>query len=425
MDDPDSAQIILIIVLLLLSGFFSASETALSSLTPAKVRTLVESEKPGAKYLEKLKKNHHKTLITILVGNNFVNILAASMTTVVMTDLFGSAAVGIATGVLTIVILIFGEVVPKSLATTYAKGFALFVSPILYFLEIFLTPIIWTLDKLVRFILAVLGTEKENQVTEEELLAMASIGEEEGSIDEQELELIENVLEFDEIKARDIMTPRVHIDAVPEDFTMNEATAFVLNHTHTRIPVYRENVDNIVGIVALKDLLKAQHKDSKESSEDSEKEEQTLRQIQLSTPLRVAASIKINALLLMFRKSKTHLAIVLDEHGGTAGLITMEDILEELVGEIEDESDKEDWIKKIAKNHYEISGRLDLEELTDVTGLEFEYPEHKTISFLLVEEAGQLPKKGQTIRLEDWQFTVTQMHRNTVLKVEVKKLTST
>ena len=412
--DPDIASIITIGILLILSGFFSASETAISSLTPAKVRTLVEAKRPGSKYLSKLRKDFHKTLITILVGNNFVNILAASMTTVVMTDIFGSAAVGLATGVLTLIILIFGEVVPKSLATTYAKSFALFVAPFLYFLGLILNPIIWMLDKLVKIILKIMGSKPQKQVTEDEILAMASIGHEEGSIDEHERELIENILEFDDIKARDIMTPRVHIDAMPEDFTLDHASEFVLNHTHTRIPVYRESLDHIVGIVSLKDLLKEKHSESEE--------EKTLRQMDLSTPLKVASSIKLHDLLVKFRNTKNHLALVLDEHGGTAGLITMEDILEELVGDIEDEEDKEEWVKEVAPNQFELSGRVTLEDLSDLTRLEFEHPEHKTLSFLLVEEIGELPKKGQKLKLENWQFTVTQMHRNTIMKVVAKKL---
>jgi putative hemolysin len=410
--DPD---LIIVIVLLFLSGFFSASETALMTVTPAKVRTLVEAKKPGSKYLAKLKQNHHKTLITILVGNNFVNIAAASLTTVVMTEYFDSAAVGIATGVLTLVILIFGEVVPKSLATTYAKQLSLFVAPILFYLGLILTPIIWVLDGLVRILLKLMGSPDEMQVTDEELIAMASIGEEEGTIDEHERELIENVLEFNDIHAEEIMTPRVHIAAMPEDHSLSDATEYVLNHPYSRIPVYRETIDNIVGILSLKDLLKAVHEEADEES--------TLRQLDLQTPLKVRHTLKVQDLFRRFKNKRTHLAIVLDEHGGTAGLITMEDLLEELVGEIEDEQDEnKEWVKEIKDGLYEVNGRLELDDLKDITGLEFDLPGYKSISFLVVEELGSLPRKGQKVVIDGWEFKITQMLRHTILKIELKKL---
>ncbi len=405
-----------VIILLALSGFFSASETALMSISPAKVRTLVEAKSPGSKYLAALKKNHHKTLITILVGNNLVNIAAAAVTTAAMTEIFGSAAIGIVTGLLTIVVLIFGEVVPKSLATTYAKELSLLVSPPLYFLEIVLTPIIWFLDQLVKILLSLLGTKKQKQVTDEELIAMASIGAEEGSIDEHERELIENVLEFNDIRVEEIMTPRVHIDAMPEEYDLEEAAQFIINHTHSRIPVYRETIDNIVGILSIKDLMKAMQ-------EEEDHDEVTLRQIDTQKPLKVVHSMKINTLFHQFKSRRTHLAIVIDEHGGTAGLITLEDLLEELVGEIEDETDdSEKRIKEKKSGVYTLSGRVELDELSELTGLEFNFPEYKTVSFLMIEKLGQLPKNGQKLTIKDWEFRVTKMYRHTILEVELRKV---
>ncbi len=385
------------------------------SISPAKVRTLVEAEKSGAGYLQKIKQHTHKTLITILVGSNFVNIAAASLTTVYMTEAFGSAGVGIATGVLTVIMLVFGEVVPKALASTYASGFGRLMAFPLYIMEWILTPIIFVLDILVNVILRLLGTKEQKQVTDEELIAMASIGAEEGSIELAEAELIENVLEFNDIRVDEIMTPRVHIDAMPEDYSLDEATGFALNHTHSRIPVYRFTIDNIVGLVSTKDLLK-------QTYEEDRTDEVTLRQIPLYTPIKVAQSMKVKELFHQFKSKRTHMAIVLDEHGGTAGLITMEDLLEELVGDIEDEQDiDEDWMKEIREGYYEINGRLELDELTKLTGLEFEYPEYKTVNFLISEKLGHLPHKGEKLSVENWEFTVHQMHRHTILKLLLRK----
>ncbi|MBT5517014.1 HlyC/CorC family transporter [Candidatus Peregrinibacteria bacterium] len=409
-------QILIIIGLLFLSGFFSASETALMTITPAKVRTLVDSKKPGSKYLALLKKHHHKTLISILIGNNLVNITAASLTTLLMTDYYGSAAVGVATGLLTIVVLIFGEVIPKSLATTYANKLSLLVAPILFWFAIIITPLIWILDGLVKFLLLLLGTKKQKQVTDEELIAMAAIGEEEGTIDEHERELIENVLEFNDIRVEEIMTPRVHMDAMPEDHSVAEAAQFIIHKTHSRIPVYRETVDNIVGILTVKELIKCMHN-------DDDTEELTVRQIKTATPLKVLHSMPIHDLFHQFKTKRTHMAIVIDEHGGTAGLITMEDLLEELVGDIEDEEDStEDRIKTIGDGVFELSGRVELDELHELTGLEFNHPEYKTVSFLITEQMGRLPRKGQSVEIEGWSFKVTQMWRHTIFKVELKKI---
>ncbi len=417
--DPD---LVLVIFLLILSALSSASETALISLTPAQVRTLVEAGKPGAGYLAKLKQHHHKTLILILVWNNFVNIAASALTTVYMTERFASAGVGIATGTLTFFILIFGEILPKSLATAYPKKISQLVAGPLYYIGVITTPIIWMLDLFVNGVLRIFGVKHHIQVTDEELIAMASIGAEEGSIDEQELELIENALEFNDIPVEGIMTPRVHIDALPETFKLDEAAEFVVHHTHTRIPVYRENIDHIVGILSLKELLKQFHHFTK-SSLQKQTEEIALRQINLLTPLKIPASMPVRELFHQFKKQRMHMAIVLDEHGGTAGLVTMEDLLEELVGDIEDEQDlEEDHVKKISETEYELSGRVELDELAKLMGVKFKHPDYKTISFLIIDELGYLPREGQGIVLYGWEFKIAQMWRNTILKLRLKKL---
>ena len=391
------------------------------SLSPAKVRTLVQGRRRGSKYLAKLKQAHHRTLITILVGNNFVNIAAASLTTVLFTEIFDSSAVGYSTGILTVIVLIFGEIVPKSFATTYSERLSLLLAFPLYALGILLMPIIFILDVLVRTLLTLTGSDDRQLVTDEELIAMASIGEEEGSLDSHERELIENVLEFNDIHVQEIMTPRVHIDAMPEDYDLDEAANFVVHHTHSRIPVYRETLDNIVGICSVKNLLTQRH----DLSEDDH-DEVTLRNIDLRAPLRVPTTMKVQDLFKKFKKERTHIAIVVDKDKRTAGLVTMEDLIEEIVGDILDEEDHEEAsrIKEIKPGVYSMSGRVELDELMDLTDLEFDFPEYKTLSFILIEHLGQLPRKGQRIIIENWSFKVTHLYTDTILHVEARRTKS-
>lgn len=404
----------LIVLLLALSAFFSASETAINSLSPAKVRTFIEEKRKGAHHLDHLKKKYHRTLIAILVANNAVNLSASTIATILATQYFNSAMIGIVTGILTLAVIIFGEILPKSFAAAYPEIALLVASPI-HILAFSLTPLIWLLDHLVNWMLALFGNRKQKLVTDEELIAMASIGAEEGSINKQELELIENALEFNDIRAEEIMTPRIHMDALPETYFLDEATEFVVNHTHTRIPVYRENMDHIVGILPTKVLLKAYHK-----AEDPSKI--SLRQIDLLTPLKMPAGVKIETLFRKFKKNRHHLAILMDEFGGTAGLVTMEDLLEELVGDIEDEQDlHEANFRKLSKNEYELSGRMELDEIAELTGLEFEHPEYKTVSFLIMDALGHLPNEGESVTIKKWRFTVQKMLRSTILKVHLKK----
>lgn len=406
----------LIALFVLLSAFFAAAETAINSLSPAKVRTLVEEGRKGAHQLDWLKKNYHRTLIAVLFGNQFVDTLAAAVATILVAQKFDSIYLGLVSGILTIISLIFGEALPKSLASVHAQTAGLLLSPFVRIFVWVLTPLIWILDHLINFMLGLFGSAKQNQVTDEELIAMASIGAEEGSIEEEELELIENVLEFNDIPVEGIMTPRVHIDAIPETFKLDEASEFAVNHTHTRIPVYRENIDHIVGILSLKELLKQVH-----TQEDPEST--SLRQINLLAPLKVPSTMKVQELFRQFKKRRLHMAVVLDEYGGTLGIVTMEDLLEELVGDIEDEQDlAESHVKKISDKIYELSGRTELDDLSAIMGIEFEHPGYKTVSFLIIDELGDLPREGQSVTVEGWQFTVTQMIRNTILKIRLQKL---
>jgi len=377
---------------------------------------MVEAEIPGADFLAKLKKQHHKTLITILVLNNFVNVAISSLITVIATEYFKSSGLGIAMGIATFLVLIFGEIAPKSLASNFAKSLGPRIAMPLYVIATILTPLIFLLDLLVNGVQRLMGVKHHIEVTDEELIAMASIGAEEGTIDKDELEFIENALEFNDIKVDSLATPRVHVDALPEEYSLKEASEFVVHHTHTRIPIYRDTIDNIVGILQTKELLRALH-------EGENPEELTLRQLKLLSPLKVPQGMTVHDLFLEFKKKRMHMAVVLDEHGGTAGIITMEDLLEELVGDIEDEQDVvEEHIKKLGENLYELDGRTELDEITELTEIKFKHPEYKTVSFIIVDSLGYLPRKNQGVIIGGWEFKVTKMLRNTIIKVEIKKL---
>ncbi|HCW32360.1 MAG: transporter [Candidatus Peregrinibacteria bacterium GW2011_GWF2_39_17] len=408
-------QIVILVVLLSLSAFFSASETALVSLSPAKVRDLVRKKKKGALLVEQIKSHPHKLLITILIGNNLVNVLASVYATIIFENILGSAALGIITGILTFVILVFGEIAPKLFAQNHAKALSRYVAPFLYIFFVIFTPAVWLLDSFIKIMFLTTGkTKHENHVTEDELKAFVDIGAEEGAIQKDEQELIENVLEFSDTRVEEIMAPRVGIQALPLSSTIKEASDFVVKHHHSRIPVYDKNIDDIVGMITVKEILGRIH---------TEEMNKTLGSLNLLKPLKVPASKKINQLFHEFQKRRMHLAIVLDEHGGTAGLITLEDILEEIVGEIVDEFDEEEKpdLRKIGKSEVEATGKTLIEEINDALEIQIPAPEHKTISYYITEKLGRFPKRGEIIDDENFVTTIDEMNKHTIEKVTIER----
>ncbi len=392
----------------------SAAESALISISPAKVRSLHEAEKPGSHYLKKLKDKQDQTLIVILVCNTFTNVLLSVYSTIFFENLLGDAVLGIVAGVLTFVLLLFGEVLPKSYSTSHAATVGLSLSAPIYFIGILITPVIWIFEIFVKIFFKIFKIKKQNLVSDEELIAMISIGQEEGSLQENEKEIIENVLEFNDIQVKEIMTPRINIDALPEDYNLAEATEFMLNHSHTRVPVYRDTIDNIVGIVTYKELLAEFHGEFDPHT--------SLRQLELRPALKISTAMHVHSLFKLFNKKQTQMAIVFDDNAKMAGIVTMEDLIEEIVGEIVDESDlPEEEIRKISDTEYEVSGRIHLDQLADLTGIELEYPEYKTLGFLTFEKLGKHPMKNQKFYIEDWEFTLKQLYKNTILKIHIKK----
>ena len=390
-------------ILLFLSAFFSAAEVALVGLSPAKSRALASQKRRGAAAVDFFKKNPEKLLITILIGNNLVNILIPVLSTAIFTKLFGNEILGILTGILTILILIFGEIVPKTFAQKNAEKFALLAAPILLFLEKILFPIVFLLEKLLK----ILGSKKtEKTFSDEELLALAEIGEIEGHLDADERERIEGVLEMDETTAEKVMTPRIEMDALAEETPLDVASQFFLKKTHSRIPIFRENIDKIVGILTLKNVFEF---------EKSFPPETPLKKLPIKKPLFVPTAMPLTEVLKKMKWQKTHLAIVIDAHGATAGLVTLEDLLEEVFGDIEDETDeKVEEIRKLKKNVFLVRGGANLEEIFEKTGVRFAGDDADPIAKIILEKIGRFPSRGEEIIFDSARVVIEKMAENRI-----------
>ncbi|MFH1533532.1 MAG: hemolysin family protein [Nitrospirota bacterium] len=408
------SQILTLVVLIILSAIFSGSETALVSLTKSKVDELVEKKARNSKVLKKLKSDPHKLLITILIGNNIVNIGASAYAAVLFTELFGSNAIGIATGVMTFLILVFGEITPKSFAHSHSEGVSLFMARPIYYLQTVLFPLVWVFDKIVTFTNYVFGSKSNYSVTEGEIVAMLKIGAQEGSIQKQEKELIENVLEFNDIEVEEVMTPRVAIEAIESNMTIKEAVEFAIKHSHSRLPVYKNDIDNIIGIISIKELLK--YSDENSNNKKIEK-------LKLVHPLQVPLSKKIDMLFREFQRKHQHIAVVIDDHGGTAGLVTMEDLLEEIVGEIVDENDvAEKPIEIIDGNTIITTGSTLVEDVNDFFRIKLDANDRDNINTMITDHLHRFPREGEVIKFQRVKVKVLEMGKNIIKRVKIVKI---
>ncbi len=404
--------VLLFIICLGLSAFFSSSEIALVSLTRAKVRTLLNDRKKGAKSLSTLKETPNRFLIAILVGNNIVNVAAASIATAVTISIFGDFGVGIATFVVVILLLVFGEIGPKMYVAKHSDELALsFATPILYLTRI-LTPLIWGIEKITGKFGAPpsLG---EPSVTEEEIKEWIEVGKEEGTIEQEEREMLYSVLEFGDTNAREIMTPRVDVSLIEDTLTLDQAIG-VFNETgFSRLPVYHDSVDNIIGVLNIKDVFSAAF---------SMKKGIPIREL-MYDPYFVPETKKIDDLLKELQLRKLQIAIVLDEYGSFIGILTVEDILEELVGDILDEFDREEpEIQKTGEGIFLVDAKLWVEDLNDE--LDISLPVHEsyeTIGGLLIERLGHIPHPGETVHIAESHVTlvVMQMLSRRIVKVKL------
>ncbi len=404
-----TTSIIILIILLALSAFFSAAEVAFVSLTDAKVETMVKRKLPRAKQIQKLKQNPRRLLVTILIGNNIVNIGSASFATVVAADLFASAVIGITTGVMTLLVLIFGEIIPKSYATNHNKKFAIFATPYLKLLQWITLPLVIIFEWLTNIFA---GKHTQDNVSEEELKAMAIAAFKQGAIEEDEQAMIERLFKFNDITAEDIMTPRVKCIYLDAKMSIKDATKIVEKNPHTRFPVAEDSPDEIIGFAHSRDLLISYAHDA---------EQKSIKNI-MHPILRVPKQMLIDDVLEEFQRSKTHIAVVMDEFGGTEGIITLEDVLEELVGEIADEHDIEDnIIKRIDKKTILVSGDEDIRDINDFLNVDIPGEDYDTIAQVILDNIKKAPRKNTKITLNNVEIKVESVKKRSIELVQIKK----
>jgi len=422
--DPSTApQLIALVILLMLSAFFSSAETALTTINKIKLRSLEDEGNKKAATVRKLVENPGKLLSAILIGNNIVNLSASSLTTVFATDLCKKAGwsipvstvVGIATGILTLLVLLFGEIMPKTLATRYNMQLSLVYAPVISALTVILTPLIFIINLMSSGLLKLFGADKNKKasMTENELLTIIDVSHEEGVIEREEREMITNVVDFGDSLAKDVMVPRIDIVFASIDDSYDDLAAVFMEEKYSRIPVYENSKDNVIGIVNLKDLFC--YKGSKEDF--------VLRDF-LREPFFTYEYQKTSELMLKMRDQSFNIAIVLDEYGATAGLITLEDLLEEIVGEIRDEYDEEerDPIEKISENEYIVDGSAKLDDINEILDTRFDSDDYDSIAGHLINELEHIPKAGEFIETEGFRFVVDKMDKNRIEVIHIYRL---
>ena len=398
-------QLLILFILLALSAFFSSSETALVTVNKIRMRNMAEGGNKQAETVIKTVENQGKMLSAILIGNNVVNLSASSLATVMASSLFGNKAVGIATGILTLLILVFGEITPKTMATYSAEKISLKVAGYIYFLMTVLTPVIFLVNLLSGVVLKLCGVDtKRESITEDELRTIVEVSHEEGVLETEEKKMITNVFDFGESLAKDIMVPRVDMTFAQVDDTYDQLLEVYRKERYTRIPVYEDSTDNVIGIINVKDLLLL----------DSN-EEFHIRDY-LRQPLYTYEYKKASELMLEMRKSLNNIVIVLDEYGATAGLITLEDMLEEIVGDIRDEydSDEEESLVEIKPGVYRVNASMKLDDLNDRLELHLESEEYDSLGGLVIGLLDHLPEEDEKVEEDGLQMTVEHVDKNRI-----------
>lgn len=394
MDTTGVIQIVTLLVLFLLSAFFSSAETAYSTVNRVRLRTLAEEKHKGAIRVLGILDRYGKMLSAILIGNNIVNLSASSVATTFAIRTWGSRAVGIMTGILTFIVLLFGEIIPKTWAMQRAESITLIYSRIISLLMTVLTPVIFLIDKLSNWILRFLHISSDGNnfsITEKELKTYVDVSHEGGVIETEERELIYNVFDFGDTVAKDIMIPRIQMTTVPIDASYQELLSTFQASMFTRIPVYEDDPDHIVGVVNIKDFILVKDKEK----------------FQIKKILREAYYTyeykSVSDLLMEIREKSLSIAFVLSEYGATVGMITMEDMIEELVGEIRDEydADEEELIQQIDDNKYLVEGSMKLNDINDALDIELDSEDYDSVGGLIIEKLARLPQDQETITLDN------------------------
>ncbi len=414
MDSSSAVQLITILILVLLSGFFSSAETALSSVNRVRLKALIEDGNKRAALVDKILDNYSKMISTILIGNNIVNLGASALATAFTMNKFGEAYIAIGTGILTILVLLCGEILPKTIAKTYAEGLALTYGFIIDKLMWIMTPVIFFVDILSGAIMKVLHIDpnaKLESMTETELKTYVDVSHEDGVIETEEREIIYNVFDFSDAKAKDIMLPRVNMITIDKNATYEELAELFKECMYTRIPVYEEDQDNMIGLVNIKDFFFIEDKEN----------------FQISSIMRKAHYTfefkKSSDLLLEMREKSYNVTFVLNEYGACVGMITMEDILEEIVGEIRDEydDDEQENIVKIADRQYLVEGSMNLDDINDSLGTDMTSEDYDSLAGLMIEQLDRLPEVGETVTLENQiVLRVSETDQNRVTRILVK-----
>ena len=394
MDADTIIKLFILVLLLILSAFFSSSETALTTVNLIRIKTLMEEGNKKAVTVHYLLSHRSKMLSAILIGNNVVNLTASALATTIALELFGSIYVSVATGILTFLVLIFGEIIPKTSAMANAEKNALAIGGIIKAFMIVLTPFIYIIDLISGFVLRLMGIDKEKRaaLTEQDIRSIMDVGQKDGAIEEEELELIENVFDLSDSVAKDIMIPRNHMTCIDADASYAQLMKLFRETMYTRFPVYEnDDKDHIIGIVNVKDLLLMRN--NKDFTV-----RKLLRNVSFTYEMKSTAD-----LMPQMREKGETLCIVLDEYGVTAGMITLEDLLEEIVGEIHDEYDKdeEERIRQLSEKSFSIEGALSLDDVNDALHTTYECEEFDSIGGLLILHLEKLPMEHDKVVLED------------------------
>lgn len=414
MGPSETGQLIAIIILLCLSAFFSSSETALTTVNQIRMRTLADNGDKRAARVLHVTGNPGKMLSAILIGNNIVNLSASSISTSLAIHLFGNTGAGIATGILTFLILIFGEVTPKTMATIKADSMSLTAAAPIGFLMKILTPVIFIINKLslgLMFLLHVNIKDAQKKMTEEELRTIVDVSQENGVIEHEELDMIHNLFDFGDAEAKEIMVPRIDMTFVQADATYQEVLDIFRQDMFTRLPVYEDSTDNVIGIINMKDFLL-----------QNDTPEFSVRNL-LREPYFTYEHKNTADLFLEMRKSSISLAIVLDEYGVTAGLITLEDLLEEIVGEIRDEydADEEDDITRISDREFYVLGSANLNDVSEALSLHFTSDDYDTIGGYCLGLLDHLPEKNEIILTDNnILLRIDRMEKNRIERIYIR-----
>ena len=405
-------KFLIIIVLLILSAFFSSSETALTTVSRMRILSLAEEGNSSAVTLLKVIDNKEKMLSAILIGNNIVNISVSSFTTNLVTDLFGNYAVSIATAILTVLVLIFGEITPKTLATISNEKLALRFASVVYWLMYILTPVIFLINKLSSLVMKLFRidkSEKKSTYTENELKTIVNVSHAEGVIEADEREMLQNIFEFGDRQAKDIMIPRLDVCMIDVDSTYEEIMNVFQANRYTRIPVYENTTDNVIGIINIKDLLLYRHGESF-----------NIRNY-LRQPYFTYEYKGLSDLLLEMKKASVNITIVLDEYGAASGLLTLEDLIEEIVGDIRDEYDydEEDELRPINENEYIAEAHMKLDDLNDMLKINLSSPEYDSVGGFIIEKLDRIAKSGDIVETPDVTLIVDSINKNRIEKVHI------